>query len=132
MITGYEVTNQLSIRLRDLDAVGSVIDDVTEAGGDLIRFQGINFSIEDPDALQDQARAAAIEDLMAKASQVASLSGVELGKLIHISETSGQPRIPSPQLERASFASIAKDVATSIMAGELEVRVNVQGLYGIN
>ena len=131
VIIGYEVTNQLSVRLRDLDAVGGVIDEVTEAGGDLVRFQGINFSIEDPEALQEQALAAAVEDVMGKANQIATLSGVQLGKLIHISETSGQPRVPSIRAERVAFASVAKGAPTPIMAGELEVRVNVQALYGI-
>ncbi len=130
VIIGYQVSNQLVVRLRDLDSAGSVIDEVTAAGGDLIRFQGINFTIDDTEALQDQARAAAIGDLMDKANQVASLTGVELGKLIHISETGGQPRVAFDSMERVSFAS-AKAAPTPIMAGELEVTVTVQALYAI-
>jgi len=130
VIIGYQVTNQLVVKLRDLDAAGSVIDEVTAAGGDLIRFQGINFTIDDTEALQDEARAAAIGDMMDKANQVATLTGVELGKLINISETGGQPRVSFDSLERVSFAS-AKADPTPIMAGELEVTVTVQALYAI-
>jgi uncharacterized protein YggE len=130
VIIGYQVTNQLVVKLRDLESAGSVIDEVTAAGGDLIRFQGINFTIDDSEALQDEARAAAIGDMMDKANQVATLTGVELGKLIHISETGRQPRIESVSLERLSFAS-AKAAPTPIMAGELEITVTVQALYAI-
>jgi len=131
VIIGYQVTNQLVVKLRDLDAAGSVIDEVTAAGGDLIRFQGINFTIDDSEALQDEARAAVIGDMMDKANQVATLTGVELGKLIHISETGRQPRIESVSMERLSFAS-AKAAPTPIMAGDLEITVSVQALYAIN
>lgn len=129
VIIGFQVSNQLTVRLRELDSIGEVIDEVTAAGGDLIRFQGLNFTIEDPETLQDQARTAAIEDVMAKANQVASLTGVKLGKLVHISETSGQVRTPSLGMERAAFA--VQSAPTPIKAGELEVTVTVQALYGI-
>ena len=129
VITGFQVSNQLTVILRDMDAIGEVIDDVTEGGGDLIRFQGISFSIEDPDSLQDQARAAAIKDVLAKADQVASLTGVQLGPLVHITETSGQPRVPALRLESVAFA--AKAAPTPIQAGELDVVVTVQALFGI-
>ena len=132
VIIGYEVSNQLTVKLRDLDEAGSVIDEVTAAGGDLIRFNGINFTIDDTDALQDQALAAAIGDMMDKANQVASLTGVELGKLINISETEGQPRVAFESLERVAFAASAKSAPTQIMGGELEVTVTVQALYAIN
>lgn len=130
VIIGYEVSNQLTVKIRDLDTVGGVIDQVIEAGGDLIRFRSINFSIEDSDALQDRARAAAIEDVMAKAEQVASLTGVKLGKLIRITDT-GAPPPPFESLERSVFAATAQGEPTPIMTGELEIVVTVQALYGI-
>ena len=44
---GYQVNNQLTVKVRDLESVGEIIDQVTEAGGDLTRFQGIRFTIDD-------------------------------------------------------------------------------------
>jgi len=131
VIIGYEVSNQLTVKIRDLDTVGGVIDQVTEAGGNLIRFQSINFSIEDSDALQDRARAAAIENVMAKAEQVAGLTGVKLGKLIRITDTGAPPPPPYVSLERSVFAATAQGEPTPIMTGELEIVVMVQALYGI-
>ena len=129
VITGFQVSNQLTVKLRDMDAIGEVIDEVTEGGGDLIRFQGISFAIEDPDSLQDQARSAAIKDVLAKAEQVASLTGVQLGPLLHITETSGQPRVAALRMESMAFA--AKAAPTPIQTGELDVVVTVQALFGI-
>ena len=129
VLIGYDVSNQLSAKVRDLDSVGEVIDRSIEAGGDLIRFQGVSFSIEDTDELQNQARSAAVEDLIAKAGQVASLAGVELRKLVYITETGG-PVVPqSVNIERALFKASA--APTPIQAGELNVVVNVQGSFEI-
>ena len=130
VLIGYQVTNQLTVKLRDLDGIGELIDQVTEAGGDLIRFQGINFTIDDTKELQDQARTAAIEDLKAKANQVAALSGVKLGALINITETGGPQRPVFESLER-TFAMASAAPATSISTGELEVVVNMQALFAI-
>ena len=127
VITGYQVTNQLTVKVRDLDAVGGTIDEVTEAGGDLIRLQGINFTIEDNEALQVQARAAAVADLMDKASQFATLTQTQLGKLLFITETGGFT--PVPVFAERAFAVSASP--TPIMAGELSVEVTVQAVFAI-
>ena len=129
VIVGYQVNNQLTVTVRDLDSVGEIIDQVTEAGGDLTRFQGISFTIEDNEALQDEARAAAIEDLLTKSNQVANLTGVELGQLVHITE-SGAPVQVQFQAER-SFAMGASAAPTPIMAGELTVVVTMQAVFEI-
>ncbi|MCH8349032.1 MAG: SIMPL domain-containing protein [Chloroflexi bacterium] len=132
VLIGYQVTNQLTIKLRDLDGIGELIDQVTEAGGDLIRFQGINFTIDDTKELKDQARIAAIEDLRARANQVAALSGVKLGALINISESGGSQQRPVfESVARGAFAMAAAPLATSISTGELEVVVNMQALFAI-
>ena len=129
VIVGFEVTNQLTVKVRDLDSVGEVIDEVVEAGGDLIRFRGVRFTIEDTEELQDQARALAIEDLMKKAAQVADLGGVELGQLVFISETGGQRETSTFMSDRVAFAEAA--VSTPILTGELDVVVTVQAAFGI-
>ena len=129
VIVGYQVNNQLTVKVRDLDSVGEIIDQVTEAGGDLTRFQGISFTIEDNEALQDEARAAAIEDLLTKSNQVANLTGVELGQLVHITESGGPVQLQF-QAERA-FAMGASAAPTPIMAGELTVVVSMQAVFEI-
>jgi uncharacterized protein YggE len=128
VILGYQVTNQLTVRLRDLNAIGGIIDAATEAGGDLTRLQGISFTIDDSRALETQARAAAIADLQAKAKQFATLTGVKLGRLRFITETAGP--VPIRALGERAIAAAAA-APTPISAGELEVVVTVQGVFAI-
>jgi len=130
VILGYQVTNQLAVNLRDLNAIGGIIDAATEAGGDLTRLQGISFTIDDPRALEAQARTAAIADLQAKAKQFATLSGVKLGQLRFITETAGA--VPIRPLAERAIAAAPAAAPTPIQAGELEVVVTVQGVFGID
>ena len=127
VVMGYQVTNQLTVKVRDLDAVGGTIDEVTEAGGDLTRLQGINVSIEDTEALPEQARAAAVADLMDKASQFATLPQTQLGKLLFITETGAFN--PVPVFAERAFDGSASP--TPIMAGKLSVVVTVQAVFAI-
>lgn len=128
VIVGFTVTNQLTARVRDLDAVGGIIDDVAKAGGDLTRFQGVGFSIEDTRALEEQARTAAVADLLAKANQIASLAGVKLAAPFFITETGGLS--PFAAGERFGYAS-AVAVPTPIFGGEVEVVVTLQAAFDI-
>ncbi|PKB79718.1 MAG: hypothetical protein BZY88_11705 [SAR202 cluster bacterium Io17-Chloro-G9] len=129
VLLGFQVTNQLTVKVRDLDTVGDVIDRVTGASGDLTRFQGVKFTIEDAKDLQEQARAAAVDDLMAKAEQVAALAGVELGRLTFITETGG-PAPVSFNTEKAVMA-FAESAPTPILTGEMTMSVNIQGSFEI-
>ena len=79
VLLGFQVTNQLTVKVRDLDTVGDVIDRATDTGGNLTRFQSVNFTIEDTKGLRQRARAEAVKDLMAKAAQVAALGGSGVG-----------------------------------------------------
>jgi uncharacterized protein YggE len=126
-LTGYQVSNRITVKIRDLDAVGGIIDEVVWAGGDLTRFQGVSFSIENPKPLEEQARAAAGADLMDKAKQLAKLSGVELGTLVSISESGGSPR----RIGEMEFLPDSTPT-TSIGPGEVEVMVTLQATFAIN
>ena len=131
VLIGYQVTNQLSVKLRALDSVGSLIDDITAAGGDLMRFQGVSFSIEDTQALEIGAREAAAADLMAKATQIANLTGVALGKPVFITEVSHSAPKALPLAMRDSMMGLQAAVETPILTGELDVVITLQALYAI-
>ena len=51
VLVGYTVSNLATIKVRNVDAVGTVIDDAAEAGGDATRIHGISFTVEDPKLL---------------------------------------------------------------------------------
>ena len=131
-LVGYRVTNTLSVTLRDLDAVGGIIDDVVTAGGDAARIDNISFTIEDGTALEEQARTLAVQDAVAKADLYAAGTGVERGKLVFISETSALRFPTSVRAESFDGAALSAAPPTQILAGELEVRVSVQAVFDIN
>ena len=129
-LIGYTVTNQASVKIRDLDDVGTIIDEVADAAGDLVRIRGISFDIDDPQDLQDDARVAAVADMERRAGLLAEQSGVTLGRLVYINEGSSNVQPPTPVNARAESAMMASaDVSTSISGGQLEFTMRVQGVY---
>jgi uncharacterized protein YggE len=131
VLLGYEVTNTVVAKIRDLESAGSTIDAVTAAGGDAVTVSGVSFSIEDNDELIEAAREVAWNDAEAKATQLASLSGVDLGEPTAISEsfTSSGPPIP---FEEAFAADAAGELATPIVPGEQLVAVTLQVQFAID
>lgn len=130
-LIGYEVSNQASVKIRNLSNVGTIIDQVTEAAGDLVRINGINFNIENPQPLQDEARTNAVADMKRKAEMLAELAGVKLGRLVYLNEGAAYapPEVLYARAESAAFDSAA---ATVISGGELEFSVAVQGVFLID
>ena len=127
-LIGYSVSNQASVRIRSLDDTGTIIDGIVEAAGDLVRINGISFDIEDPQPLQDDARAGAVADMKRKAEMLADLSGVKLGRLVYINE--GTPySSPEQFFARAESAVFDSYAGTAISGGELEFTATVQGVY---
>jgi uncharacterized protein len=125
--TGYRVSNMVMAKIRDISKTGTIIDAVTEAGGNLTRINGISFTVDDPTAYNSQARVKAMQDAAAKAQQLASLAGVTLGKVFYISESGSY--IPPIR-----WASSAEGVSgsTPISPGELDITITVQVAYAID
>jgi uncharacterized protein YggE len=99
ILVEYGVNNSASIKIRDLDSVGAIIDDAVTAGGDSTRVNNIRFTVENPPLMMTQLREEAVSDALAKAQQFADLTGVGLGRLIFVSEggsTSEWPLLKPP------------------------------------
>ena len=131
-ITGYRVTNTVSVKVRDLEGVGILIDQVADAGGDLVRINSISFTVEHPEEYAAQAREAAVEDAMAKAQQFADLTGVTLGKLVYIAESGGNIPVVRDYAEAKMTIALPEAAPpTPISQGEMDVTVTVQAVFGI-
>jgi uncharacterized protein YggE len=128
IIIGYEVTNTVEVKIRDIDNVGTIIDAVAEAGGDLTRINYITFSVDDPSEYYEEVRAEAMADAKAKAEQLASLAGIELGAPTYIYEGSVYSPVDYRGLDVMAPVAIE---STSISPGELEVTLSVQVAYAI-
>ena len=131
VLIGYQVNNTLTVKVRDLDNMGGIIDGATEAAGNLVRINRVSFTIEDTKPLQNEAREEAIADMLTKANAMAELAGVELGKLVFLTESGGGVPQSFSRIESVGAFTFASDQSTSILAGELDVNVNVQGVFTI-
>ena len=131
-LVGYTVSNTARIKIRDVDAVGTIIDEVAEAGGDYTRINGIQFSIEDPKPYMTDLREQAVEDAMAKAEHFATLTDVAVGDLLFISEVGrGVDVRDFAQDSRVMMALESAAAATSVSGGELQLSLNVQAVFAI-
>lgn len=126
-LRGYEASQSLAVKVRDLDKVGTVLSAVTSAGAN--QSGGINFVIDEPEELRGQARAKAIEQAQQKAAELASTLGMRLGKVKGFTENYGDPNFPPIAYGKAEGMGGGSDAALSIPAGEQEVRVTVNITY---
>jgi hypothetical protein len=127
IVVGYRVSNMVMAKIRDIAKTGSIIDTVAEAGGDLTRIDNIGFSIDDPSKYRKEARDKAMADARTKAEQLASLSGVKLGKPTYISESISYP-VYAPA---AKVAEAAPAPVTPISPGEMKISLDIQVVYAI-
>lgn len=128
-LTGFRVTNIVVAKVRNIDNTSKVLDDAVAGGGDLTQVQGLDFTIDKPETLQDQAREQAMNDAKAKAQRLADLAGVTLGGPISIQESGVTP--PGPLVSGADLKLGAGEAATPIQPGELDVNITVQVVYAI-
>lgn len=132
IVTGYQVSNIVTVKIRDMNKAGTIIDEAAEASGDLIRVNGISFMVEDPAPLLKIARDKAIQNASDKAKQISQASGVKLGKVIFISEGSNSmPVVQSAYLKYSDARGMAA-APTPISQGELEFQVDVQLVYQLD
>ena len=120
-ITGYVVHEDVRVSVRDLSTGGGTISAAVAAGGDAARLSGVQFALEDDDALRVQARQEAFASAKAKAEQYAELTGRELGAVQTVVEDvrpTGQPSVSQ------SFDTAAR--AVPLAPGSAEVSVDVQ------
>jgi uncharacterized protein YggE len=122
-ISSYEVNNQVTIRYRDIERVGELLDAVVGSGGN--RINGLVFGNSDDTGLLDEARRLAIADAQRKAALYAESAGGKAGNVLSISEA-GAPQ-PRPMLRGA--VAMAEAASVPISAGENEFRATVNVVF---
>ncbi|MEO1659956.1 MAG: SIMPL domain-containing protein [Pseudomonadota bacterium] len=118
-LTGYQASNQLTVRVRDLDSLGETMDALVGAGGNT--FSGLRFALEDDRAAKNAARDIAMKEAIARAELYAAASGYELARVVTISESSGY----SPQPMAMMAQSRSAESSTPIASGEVGYSVSV-------
>ncbi|TIP23504.1 MAG: SIMPL domain-containing protein, partial [Mesorhizobium sp.] len=118
-LVAYQVTNTLSVRVRDVDKTGDILDKAVSLG--VNQGGGIAFTNDDPKATITEARKKAVADALAKAKTLAAAAGVNLGKVIEITDQNVAPA-PMPLNAKAFDAARA---AVPVQAGENSYTVQV-------
>lgn len=128
-VIGYTLSQMVSAKIRNLDNVGSAIEASVAAGSNQI--QGVQFTIDDPTSLQEQARLEAITDARKKADALSQALGLKVLKVITFSESSGGYVPPMPMMYKAESSDSANMAAPSIQAGSLDVVTNVSVTFEV-
>lgn len=128
-LIGYRVSNTVLAKIRSVEDAGTVLDAAVAAAGDEARVSGLRFSIEDNAALVAAAREVAWNDALAKATQLADLSGRSLGPATSITETVNIPPVPIPY---ADDAAVAERALTPIEPGTSAVTITLDVQFGFS
>ncbi|MET0182351.1 MAG: SIMPL domain-containing protein [Caulobacterales bacterium] len=124
-LTGYQASNTVTAKVRNIDRIGAVIDAAVAAGGNTVN--GVSFSHQNPDAQLDAARTDAIEEARRRAGIYARAVGMSVGRIVSISEGGGySPPIPMPMYARADVANAA---APPVAPGEIDTTINVAVVF---
>lgn len=133
VLAGYSVYQEVTVKIRNLDNVGKVIEQVTSEGANQIT--GPTFTIDDLSEVNKQARAEAIVKAKEQANSAASMSGLRLGKLVGVYEEPGRdgyPPVYSYTKTMDSAIGMGGDLpAPEIQTGENEVILRVTLTYQV-
>lgn len=130
-LRGYTVSQNVHVKVRDLDKVGDFIGQAGALGANQIG--GIQFTVDDPEKIKDEARMKAIENAKAKAAALSQVAGVRLVRVVSFSETTGGN--PPPPIYYAKdmlgMGGAEAAPAPSVEAGSTEIIVDVSMTYEI-
>lgn len=123
-IEGYTAQNMVTVRVRALDRLGTVLDAAVKDGANTLN--GLVFGLSNPQPVEDAAREAAVKDARRKADVLTGAAAVLLGPVLSITENGGYaPPMPMFRADAASAPGVP------VAGGELTVGASVTIVYGI-
>jgi uncharacterized protein len=125
VIIGYQASNQLNIRFRDIGKSGSVLDALVKEGSNQIN--GPSMMIDNPESALNEARVAAMKAARARAELYASAAGLKVKRIVSISESEGYSGGPQPMMAMAMRSDAS--AKTEVMPGEQSISINLQLVY---
>ena len=131
VLRGYEVNQTVSVKIRDLEKVGTVLDAAGTAGANQVG--GLDFTIDEPEVLRQQAREKALQNATDKATALAKIGNVKLGKLVSFNEDGGST--PPAFYERTMMLKAETDQASGAVPtmepGSQDIISNVTVTYEV-
>ena len=124
-IVGYQASNTVNVKVRDLSKLGKVLDTFVEQGANQIN--GPSFEVDKPDEAYDEARIAAIKKAQARAQTYAKALGLNVRRIVSISE--GGASVPRPMPMLRAMAADAEMKSTSVSPGESTLSVAVEVVF---
>jgi uncharacterized protein YggE len=124
-IVGYQASNTVNVKVRDLSKLGKVLDTFVEQGANQIN--GPSFEVDKPDEAYDEARIAAIKKAQARAQTYAKALGLDVRRIVSISE--GGASVPRPMPMLRAMAADAEMKSTSVSPGESTLSVAVEVVF---
>ena len=124
-IVGYRASNSVTVTVRDLDALGVLLDALVQAGA--TDLGSIEFDSTKVEELKEDALASAMARAATKAARLSAAAGVELGDLISVTEQVGTVPGPFPGAVRA----LAAEAAVPIAPGQQRVEATVLATYAV-
>lgn len=128
-VIGYSVSQNVHLKIRDLSKIGNALSLAAQSGANQIN--GVNFTIDDPTQLKQEARKKALEDARNKAEELAKALHLDVSRVVTFSESSVNP-VPAPYNYRADAAvSSAAPAAPDIQPGSLDILSHVSVTFEI-
>lgn len=124
-ITGYQASNAVNLKVRDVGKLGKVLDALVASGANQVN--GPSFEIDEPEAVYDEARKAALAKAQARAQMYAGTLGKRVRRIVSISEGAGfRPPVPMPMMAMARGKAEAD---TAISPGETTLSANLDVVF---
>jgi len=120
-IMGYEASNMLSVRVRDIPKLGAVLDSALSAGSN--DFSGLRFSVQNLAPYKEKARAAAVKDAISRAAGLADAAGVTLGPIITL--------IEQTDYSKPNIMSAARNTDLAVATGEINITASVSMTFDL-
>lgn len=128
-IVGYDANNSLTIRVRDLEKLGNLLDRLVVAGATDIR--GVTLTVAKPEPLLDEARAAALKDALRKAELYAAAGNLRIVRIVEIVEAGASAPVAQVRAYRTAAAAPAPRPDVPVEAGEQTFTANVNVVFEI-
>ncbi len=126
-VVGYTVSQSVSVKIRNVANAGAIVTGLGTAGA--TGLDGPTYTVDDPTAIEDQARTKAIDAAEAKAQTLAKELGVRIVRITHYSEsTNGNPS-PSPMMYAAASGAVSSEA--QLPSGQNEYTSDVTVTYEI-
>ncbi len=128
---GYTLSQNVQIKIRDFSKIGDILNQATSKGANIVN--NLQFTVDDPSKVKEEARAKAIEKAKESAESLARESGIKLGRLVNVYENYVPYYLDSSKaygMGGAESSAVAPMVAR-IEPGQQEITVNINLVYEV-